>query len=149
MSLENYFPVDCLEEIFRHLDHEDLLKCTEVCPSWNEFIGSTRSCMKKLKWFDCAKYKNKLAFEKSVRKYERLKLSGNFFKKFIKILKAKNAKWTQVEIIWVEFHIEYYFLALLDIIHSTVQTLKLRGVSFKESKINRKTTLHSTNLLFP
>lgn len=149
MSLENYFPVDCLEEIFRHLDQEDLLKCTEVCPSWNEFIGSTRSCMKKLKWFDCAKYKNKLAFEKSVRKYERLKLTGNFFKKFIKILKAKNAKWTQVEIHCVEFHIEYYFLTFLEIIQPTVQTLNLYWMTFKESKTTRKTALNSTNLLFP
>lgn len=41
-------PSDCMEEIFRHLGGDDLLKCTLVCPQWNEFIGRTRSCMKKI-----------------------------------------------------------------------------------------------------
>lgn len=38
-------PNECIEDIFRHLTGSDLLTCSLVCPDWNEFIGSTKSCM--------------------------------------------------------------------------------------------------------
>lgn len=42
------FPSECLEDIFRHLNGKDLLKCTLVSPNWNNFIGSTILCMRKI-----------------------------------------------------------------------------------------------------
>lgn len=49
MDLTARFPDECLEDIFRHLSFKDLLKCTAVSPSWNEFIGTARSCTERVK----------------------------------------------------------------------------------------------------
>lgn len=43
-------PTDCAHDIFNHLGGKDLLKCTLVCPEWNRVIGTTRSCMMKIKF---------------------------------------------------------------------------------------------------
>lgn len=49
MSSEANFPTECLEDIFRHLKGKDLLKCTLVCPDWNEFVETTASCLEKFR----------------------------------------------------------------------------------------------------
>lgn len=48
MDPKTNLPIDCAEYIFQHLSFENLLKCTLVCPQWNEYIGKTRSCMKRI-----------------------------------------------------------------------------------------------------
>lgn len=49
MDLKTFLPVDCIKYIFSHFKGRDLLKCTLVCPAWNDYIGSTSSCMEKIK----------------------------------------------------------------------------------------------------
>lgn len=51
MELTTKFPVECLVDIFCHLNGEDLLKCSVVCLEWEEFIGSTKWCMTKISAF--------------------------------------------------------------------------------------------------
>lgn len=50
MNLEAKFPVECIGDVFRHLSGKELLKGALVCPTWNSFILSTKSCMEKIKF---------------------------------------------------------------------------------------------------
>lgn len=100
MDPNTRFPTECLEDIFRHFSDKYLLKCTLVCPAWNEFIETTRSCMKKIK----LKYSNverisvemKTVLKNSQRKYETLMLEGKYSKEMQEILSAEWRKWTRV-----------------------------------------------------
>lgn len=53
MSFGASFPHECLEDIFHHLRGRDLIKCTLVCPYWNEFMKSTLPCLKKIRFRFC------------------------------------------------------------------------------------------------
>lgn len=116
MTLELYFPIECLEDIFRHLDYRDLLECTLVCPDWNNFIGSTTSCMKKIKLecpsYDLAELKRKQIFTSKYRKYEYLELSQHHhFKQLRKVLLPVVGTLTHVTL---DMHFQTSFSGLFD-----------------------------------
>lgn len=89
------FPVECLEDIFNHLSGNDLLKCSLVCPEWNNFFGSTKSCMKKIKiriQLECndkSQRKLKRILSNSKRNYFKLYLNGHYFKKLMKYFSGR------------------------------------------------------------
>lgn len=94
------FPAECLEDIFRHLGGAELLKCTLVCPQWNNFVGLTRSCMYKIKLrlhFASLKEGMREILRDSDRKYECIKLSDVDIKDAIGLLAIKRRRWTRVQ----------------------------------------------------
>lgn len=44
------FLLKCLGDIFQHLSGKELLKCTEVSPKWEDYVGSTTACMAKIQF---------------------------------------------------------------------------------------------------
>lgn len=132
METEPNFPIECLEDIFRHLSAKDLLKCTLVCPDWNEFITLTRSCMGKIKLTSTShlyvpgEIKNILMH--SDRKYECLELKCSFYNNIQKFLLAKGRRWTHVDLKrFLAFATVSEFLEFLQIFQATVQKLVLSG----------------------
>lgn len=121
MSLEANFPIECIEEVLRHLTRKELLNCTLVCPDWNEFIGSTRSCM------------NKIRLE--------LKNSTNAAQKLVQILKKR--KWTHLS---AKFGDSKTMNEFLQLVQSTVEDLKLT-VAWKIGK--NQPEVDSSTLQFP
>lgn len=122
------FPIECLEDIFRHLKVKDLLNCTLVCPEWNKFIGLTPLCIKRINLScntqDLIQDHNKKIILKSERKYERLVLWGNYYKTLLEIILAKGRKWTYVNLS-LNFRTVNNFMNFLGTIQSTVQILEL------------------------
>lgn len=137
------FPVECIKNIFRHLRDKDLIKCTLVCPEWNEFIGSTGSCMKKITFRLC-QFKHLALHQDSVcicdfkreaettlinsnRKYERIVVSENYYLINHEILSAKGRKWTHVFVYGdLYFGTANHFLSFLRIFQSSIESLTLR-----------------------
>lgn len=130
------FPIECIEDIFRHLRDKDLIKCTLVCPEWNEFIGSTRSCMKKITFRLChyASYQNicvpkrtaETTLINSNRKYERLVVSSIYSLKNHEILSAKGRKWTHVFVYGhPNFATVNHVVNFLRIVQSSIESLNL------------------------
>lgn len=94
------FPVECLEDIFRHLLERELITCTLVSPSWNDFIGSTVSCMEKVN-LSCkgpAGLENlKKLLSISKRKYTCLEIEKNSYEEVRELLSLLNERtWTSI-----------------------------------------------------
>lgn len=95
------FPAECFEDILRHLSGKDLLKCTLVSPKWDSFIGSSRSCMEKIKLLCLNRYNNlddmNEILKNSMRKYTRLTLQGDYFGRVADILLMNGRTWTHIQ----------------------------------------------------
>lgn len=142
-------PIDCIEDIFRHLSGKDLLKCTLVCPEWNNFIESTRSCMKKINLMGttfcltCRSHNPlKQLLMDSKRKYECLLLIGsnaatNLGELQELVQAAKERKWTHISTKSLEFEADSHFLDFLKIFQSSVQKLVLKGTQIKARSISQ------------
>lgn len=131
MYLKAFFPVECLEDILRHLNGSDLIICTEVAPEWNDFIGSTRWCMQKIRikiysWKDYIEDVEVInrVFMNSFRKYEYLLLIGDFGESLRFLLAANKKQWTQV-FSCLSFETVDHFLEFCQIIEPSVQKLTL------------------------
>lgn len=149
-NTESKFPVECLEEIFHHLEGEELLKCTLVCPDWNECIGLTRSCMKKIFfklicWHRMADHETKVLLTSS-RKYMCLKLTGNFSESARKLLLPIGRRWTCISAEGLDFKTEIKFLDFLRTFESSVERLEF---SFGRVKSDSGTDFMSADLQFP
>lgn len=137
MASEVNFPVECLEDIFHHLDGTNLLTCTEVCPDWNSFIGTTRSCMNKIN-LSCWSYRVDTLYhiEKflrhSSRKYSCLDLLGTSFKSIEKLFQQDGRAWTHVTTS-ERFETIYDLRNLLWFFQSSIQTLDIRYAEVKRS----------------
>lgn len=147
------FPVECIEDIFRHLNQRNWLKCSVVCPSWNEFIGSTKSCVKNIV-FKCSNIKRhqvsfKRILETSNRKYELVTFRevGNYSEEIHKALSAKGRQWTFVNITEpLEFSTVNTFLNFLRIFQSSAEALILHKASLTE---NFEPDFNATDFQFP
>lgn len=152
MALEINFPIECLEDIFRHLDCNDLLQCTLVIPEWNSFIGSTLSCMKKMKLKcpsnDPTQAKKKRIFMNTSRKYERLELSKKHSKRLTEILLPICGTLAQVTL-YMHFQTANHFLSFLEIFQSSVQELDMTGATVNKAKIQSTAKVMSPELQFP
>lgn len=152
MELIKHIPIECLEDIFRHLDCEELLKCTLVCPDWNSFIGSTISCMKKIKFAclscDLLRVRNKQIIMNSNRKYEHLCLWENYPGILMEILFEKGLKWTHVTL-EMNFNTENHLLEFLGIFQSTVYKLNLTEVTIKQDENKNEAIVEPSELHFP
>lgn len=108
------FPFECLEEVFLRLNGSELLKCTLVCPEWNQLISSTTLCMRKIKF--CFWHPNEKSFLltknsgwvgakvdadkvliNSNRKYECIIIEKRYLTDIHSILSAKGRKWTHID----------------------------------------------------
>lgn len=107
MSFKANFPIECLEDIFRHLNGKDLLKCTMVCPDWNEFVKTTPSCMEKIR-LDLEHFSD---FTKTVQEDEQ---------------KLKETRWMHVSARNFAPKTDDDFRVFLRLFQSTVKVLKLR-----------------------
>lgn len=123
------FPSECLEEIFLHLLFEDdLEECTLVCPSWNEHIGSSRSCMQHL-WIICKeKSAHRLKDLKNVllntkRKYTHISISGVYSDEMREALFV-NRRWTHIYS-ELRFKTVADYFDFLQIIQTSVKLLAL------------------------
>lgn len=138
------FPVDCAKHVLNHLSGQELKNYTLVCPSWNEFIGQTKSCMEKIQ-LEFPDYKGsevKNILKNSKRKYENLKLvgkphnhdddDGKYSEDIREILLANKGRWTSVRCIGsLVFETVNDFLGFLCIIESSVRRLLLWQTSVK------------------
>lgn len=138
MYSKAFFPVECLVDIFRHLNGSDLISCTEVAPEWNDFIGSTRWCMQKIRikiysWKDYIQDVEVIekVLMNTQRKYEYLLLIGNFSESMRSLLEANKRQWTQVSS-WLHFETIDHFLEFCQLLKPSVQKLDLEhGISKK------------------
>lgn len=130
MNKKAIFPAECLEDIFRTLSGNDLLECTLVSPSWNSFIGSTRSCIKKINLCFSNRYSNldhiNEVLKNSKRVYTRLRLEGDYSKGVQKMLSTYGNQWTHI-IAATHFNFETIndFSEFLAIFQSSVVELSL------------------------
>lgn len=127
------FPFECFNEICRHLRGNDLLQCTLVCPEWNNFIGSTKSCMEKI-ILRCVNHYDKLkrmkrSLKNSRRQYKRINVEGEYFEGVKKILLMNGRTWTHINCSSMQlaslFETMNHCLDFLKIFQSSVQTLGL------------------------
>lgn len=148
MFFQVNFPVECFEDIFHHLSRPDLLKCTSVCPEWNEIIGSTRSCMNKIK-FRLFRHELKSVMLNSDRKYECIELGVEYTAEVKELLMAKSRRWTH-------FYTPFYqifdglkqFRDFLRIFQFSVQKINLSYGEISETN-NIVSDLRSISLQFP
>lgn len=150
VNSKSNFPVESLEDIFRHLEGIELLKCTLVCPDWNECIGLTRSCMKKINfklicWNRMTDHQTKILIN-SPRKYMCLKLTGNFSESARKLLLPIGRRWAYISAEGLDFKTDIYFLDFLRTFQSTVEHLEF---SFGKVKSDCGVDFGSTDLQFP
>lgn len=143
------FSSECLEDIFSHLCGRYLLYCTEVCPEWNNFIGSTRSCMEKIELIYSCGYKDEWEVKRvlmfSKRKYECLSLSGEYYEEMQKYLSAKGRMWKQVTMN-LFFATNHHFFDFLKILNETAQKLVFQSGKVKE---DFNSSFGYTDLHFP
>lgn len=131
MDQRTYLPIDCAEQIFLHLSGKDLLKCTLVCPGWNDFIGSTRSCMEKIYLTSLfilrdSEVHPQRILEKSEQKYVCFKNEKNDAEEIQKCLQLKKGEWTHISLCCnVNFDSAGDLLNLLRIFESSVEKLRL------------------------
>lgn len=145
------FPAVCIEDIFRHFTFKELLQCTLVCSEWNEFIGSTRSCMKKIKFIIKP---NRLGSSEvtletltnSERKYECLEVAGEYSVSMKNCLMAEGRRWTRICLHDLKFKTVEHFLDFLMTFESSVQVLLLGNVKIIASLVAHVPTL---DLQFP
>lgn len=151
MSSKENFPTECLEEIFHHLQGNDLLKCALVCPQWNGFIGTTQSCMKKISLSCMNRFNNlkriKRLLRNSQRRYARLTLQGDYSEELKKILMMTGRTWTHVSSTsFLFFETTDEFFEFLLIFQSSIQALSL---DFAKIASNLETVCESRELQFP
>lgn len=151
MDSKMKLPIDCIEDIFCHLSGKDLLKSTLVCPEWNNFIGSKRSCMKKIKvtgftlCWSCRLHNPLKQFLKdSKRKYECLDLSGSAPKDLQEFLAAKGRKWSYISAAVMDFETDGAFLDFLRIFQSSVEK-----IVFSDMRIEAASYAKNHDLQFP
>lgn len=149
MNLEANFPAECLEDLFRHLFEKDLFTCTLVCPSWNDFIGTTLSCMEKVN-VRCSGSngleKVKRLFKNSKRKYVCLEvLTSLTLEEMRELLSLNGRTWTTIS---TETHFETVsdFLEFLQSIQSSVRKLEL---TYGQIRTENEPEYKSFDLQFP
>lgn len=143
------FPVECLEDVFRHLSGSDLLAVTMVCPEWNKFIGSTRSCMEKISlryFYDDPRDNMKIILMNSKRKYERLELAGNYSEDHQKLLSLGGRRWMHIFARFLKFKTVQQYLDFLRIFQSSIRSLDLHDGAVKG---DFESNFETTDLLFP
>lgn len=123
------FPVECIDFISPHLRGNDLLQLTQVCPEWNDIIGSTNSCMEKISLrcvnrFDKLK-KLKRSLKISQRKYKRINVEGDYSQGVKNILSMNGRTWTHINCREITFETMNHCWDFLKIFESSVQTLDL------------------------
>lgn len=120
------FPVVCIEDIFRHLNGNDLLTCTLVCPEWNNFIGSTKMCMRKISLSCCQLHRLGRILKNSKRKYACLRLATKNYEDFQNVISEDGRAWTHVKVVInVDFESVNNFVDFLWVFQSTVRDLLL------------------------
>lgn len=114
MDQKPSFPSEkkCLEAIFAHLSGKDLLSCSLVCKNWYNVIGTSESCMKKLK----LSLKN---------------MNFSIYANAVQKLPALKRQWMTVSASAVEFKSINAFLDFLRIIQSSVQELSILDGNIK------------------
>lgn len=152
MALEFNFPIECLEDVLDHLSGKDLLVCTLVCPDWNNFIGSTTSCMKKIKLkclsYDHSQVKKEKIFMNKSRKYKCLELSQDHSEQLTGVLLPIGGTLAQVTLD-MHFQTANHFLSFLEIFQSSVQLLDILEVTVGETEIRSTASVKSPDLQFP
>lgn len=145
------FPEECLETILSQLeDGQDMLACTLVSQNWNELIGSTRTCMKKIKLRLILQFSTLDRILKfltnSDRKYECVELRGHYSEALRKCLSAKGRKWTHICFENLHFRSAWQALSCLQIFKSSAEKIVLNRGKFEESF---RQSIPSSDLQFP
>lgn len=133
------FPAECLEDIFCHLNFNDLLKCTLVCPQWNDFIGSTKSCMGKIKFRCLNRFDNLKRIRKSLKESKRnyfcLVLEGDYNEEVQNILWLHERKWTLIYVRCANFENFDRMKTFLRAVESAVEYLLMIRITIESSKM--------------
>lgn len=136
MASKRSFPIECFEDIFRHLTGNELLTCTLVCSKWNESIGSTTSCMAKIKlnlrWSHKDSVNKETFLKDSKRKYEFVMLQGYYTEGYHKFLLSSVKRWPCITTNNLHFKSFIDFMSFLRIIQSSVQKLVMKNGSIKD-----------------
>lgn len=128
-----------------------MLKCSLVCPHWNDFIETTQSCMKKISLSCVNRFNNlkriKKALKDSKRKYVRLTLEGDYSEELKKILVMEGRTWTHItstSILYFETTEDFFEFLLT--FQSSIQALSLDVAKIAR---NSETACELRELQFP
>lgn len=142
------FPHECIDDIFRHLSEDELLKCTLVSPSWNNYIGSSRWFMEYILITCSADAKiNDLnnMLSNSNRKYSCLEVGGDYSEKCREL--SRQRSWTHFSCN-LRFKKVTDFFEFLRFIQTSIRNLALNG-EIIERHYHCKPDVESFNLQFP
>lgn len=143
MNSQANFPIECFEDICRHLPAKQIIKCSLVCPKWNEIIGTTRSFAEKIK-LSCKFNLNDKVLRtflmNSKRKYEKVKLEGDYREGY-QMLSLERKNLTFVTTRDLDFKTVDRILDFLWVFQSSVEKLVLRlGKAPENSEIFERPT---------
>lgn len=131
------FPTEIVEMIFNHFRGKELLQNSTVNWFWNDHIGTSKRCMKKLKlWIGSDRYKNFTKHDKESlvisRAHQNIRISeASDMIDYIYDILSSQSDWKSVTIVDTEFESTASFMDLLKIFVGTVETLGLYRVTVK------------------
>lgn len=166
MDVTTNFPEEVIEMIFNQIKAKDLKKAMLVSPAWNEHIGNSARCMKKLNLVmtgDSTTFKDdaKQLLE-SQRKYPNISINDGdkHVNVIYDIIQQKHdfSQLKSVEIYNTKFATTLEFVELVKVFESSVEKLMLQGVSvektiktplnFQFSKLKNLTIMYCEETVF-
>lgn len=147
---------DILENILSCLPVKDMMKASLVCFNWHHIIGRSEKCMSKVKivykqgYFHGRSHPRnaddnlKLMLDKSIRKYQNLKVSTSDEKvvqldlthavNIIDILKNTGREWKEIKLSGIKFVDKKQYESFLKAMAPHIKILHLRKVKLNDSE---------------
>lgn len=126
---EDILPPEVKQIIFSYLNLSDLIALSLVCKSFNEFIGQSHECMKKI-WikFYSFKLKELECLKLSVRNYEKLKVNRVKNDDHIKFLTHLQQPWRKVLIYNSDFKRIERYLNFMETFSESIEELEISDI---------------------
>lgn len=130
--LFNNFPIEVFDFVFQHFTGNELLKISEMSPSFNSHMAASRTCMKKIAIkLEAPEMteEHKRLLSKSQRKYTHIKVAKSaMLEPTQDILKAPGRQWSSVILNAVNFKTIEDAYSFLKTIQGNVEKLSLKNV---------------------
>lgn len=148
---------DILEMIFQYLNGRELIRMSEICPSWYNFIASSNVLMNKIKIVNDGTrklyYEDYNVLNNSSRRYQNIELSYAKYwrrcsKKFRFFLRNTH-DWKNVKVINSRFANKHDSWNILSSIQSTVESLSIINIDFYGIPISLDRSTKYKTLKFP
>lgn len=133
-----HFPNEVVEMIFNHFRGKELLKNSTVNWFWNDHIGASKKCTKKMELrIGSDRYSNFDDKERNAlvisRMHQNIRVSqATDMYDYVFDIMSSLSEWNSVTIVDTEFASTSSFIKILETFEGTVETLKLYRVLIKE-----------------